>query len=199
MEEEKARTIRLTSAAPCLIVWVLFLSGCHTVPLLLPRIPDAGRIVDDLTGNPIPTASLESNWQREEFILPHMPGYAFRRRRFHTDENGKFILLDSLWFRGGFASTTWTLVVNAPGYIGRTLFVGRYLFLPKRPQRWPFSKHSYHRSLPDFVEIRLEPAESIVREALQSPDPNIRSTAERRWREIQALREESAPTEAGLE
>jgi hypothetical protein len=136
-------------------------------------------IIDALSGRPIEGARVKAEWWCYDSPDPHLGNY-WIHISVTSDENGYYKLKRpnrrAGWFGGSFS-----LHVNAQGYVPVVVVTPDKPPLPLSTQTYPFIDTRAYASLPKSMDIRLNPFKPRLLKALMSENTQYR------WRAAEEL------------
>lgn len=137
--------------------------------------PYHGMIIDSLSGNPVEGASVIAKWWCYDSPDPHFGNY-WIYVSVTSNENGNYEIKKpnrrAGWFGGSF-----TLNVNAKGYIPVVIVTRDEPQIPPSTKAYPFIDIRAYPSLPKNMDISLDPFKPILLEALKSENTQYRWVA----------------------
>ena len=139
--------------------------------------PYQGLVLDDVSGQPIPYATIEAVWWCHDSFWPDVPGSFYLRAYGISDKAGQF-QMNPPQKRSGWFGENFHLAVSARGYRPLFLFVDpEQRPLPPATVAWPFRTSLAVKEMARSMTFRLSPFLPILRDTLGARDPAHRSQA----------------------
>jgi hypothetical protein len=134
--------------------------------------PYNGTIIDDFSGNPVENARVMANWWCYDSPDPHFGNY-WVHVSVTSDENGRYEIKKP-YRRAGWFGGSFTLSVNAKGYVPVVAVMPDEPPLPPSTKAYPFRDTRAYASFPESMDIRLKPFKPVLLEALKSENAQYR-------------------------
>jgi hypothetical protein len=138
--------------------------------------PYNGIVIDSVSGNPIEQAEILADWWCYDSPDPHLGNY-WVKISVTTDKNGRYEISKPRR-RGGWFGGSFTLSVNAKGYIPLLIALKpNGPALPAETKAYPFIDTRAYVSLPPTLDIRLNSFKPVLLENLNSENTEYRRMA----------------------
>jgi hypothetical protein len=173
---KKRHTLALLLLVP--LTASVFISRGYLGSLLHPLPFDGpynGTIVDAATGKPVADARVVAKWWCYDSPDPHFGNYWITISA-TADEGGRYELKKPRRREGWFGSS-FTLSINARGYVPVVVITPDIPPLPPATRAYPFTDTRAYPSLPSSLDITLNPFRPILLETLISENNDYRGMA----------------------
>ena len=144
--------------------------------------PYNGTVIDAATGKPIGGARITAKWWCYDSPDPHFGNYWVYASA-TSDENGHYEISKPRR-RGGWFGGSFTLHVEAKGYVPMAAVTPDKPPLPTSTKTYPFIDTRAFASLPASLDIRLNPFRPVLLEALKSENAEYRRMAAEELRKM---------------
>jgi len=141
--------------------------------------PYDGAIIDAATGLPVEQARVTAKWWGYDSPDPHFGNYWVYASAL-SDENGRYEIKKP-HRRGGWFGGSFTLSVNAKGYVPVVAVAPDEPPFPPDTKAYPFTDTRAYASFPASLDIPLDPFGPVLLEALTSDN------AQYRWKAAEEL------------
>jgi len=137
--------------------------------------PYQGMIIDAATGKPVAGAAVRAQWWCYDSPDPHFGNYWVYASA-TSGEQGRYKIKKPNR-RAGWFGHSFTLQVNAQGYVPVVIVTPDDPPLPEDTKAYPFTDTRGFRCLPETMDIRLKPFRPVLLEALASDNAQYRWVA----------------------
>lgn len=134
--------------------------------------PYSGLIVDASTGKPVAGARVVAQWWCYDSPDPHLGNYWITLSAI-SDERGRY-QLNKPRSREGWFGSSFTLSINAQGYVPVVMVTPDDPPLPESTRTYPFTDTRAYPSLPATLDITLNPFLPILLETLHAENSDYR-------------------------